>query len=156
MESVRRPEVFSVLAAAYVGEPPALPPYQRLLHKVSLVLSEIGRDNPNERLQASSLNLVKLAFLFRDANEKYATDYPAAVGHHMTNTDSSEFMNLVPAVSLRENERGMQIGAGWNPQYHQPTDRYSAYSDKDFRLGLNAAQTSLAAIARLSGAILSR
>ncbi len=28
---------------------------------------------------------MKLAFLFRDANEKYATDYPAAVGHHMTN-----------------------------------------------------------------------
>jgi hypothetical protein len=99
---------------------------------------------------------MKLAFFFRDANEKYATDYPAAVGHHMTNTDSSEFMNLIPAISLRENERGMQIGAGWNPQYHQPTDRYSAYSDKDFRLGLNAAQTTLAAIAQLTGAVLKR
>jgi hypothetical protein len=99
---------------------------------------------------------MKLAFLFRDANEKYATDYPAAVGHHMTNTDSSAFMDLVPAISLRENERGMQIGAGWNPHYHQPTDLFSAYSDKDFRLGLNAAQTSLAAIAQLSGAILSK
>ena len=87
---------------------------------------------------------MKLAFFFRDANEKYATDYPAAVGHHMSNTDSSEFMNLVPAISLRENERGMQIGAGWNPHYHQATDIYSAYSDKDFRLGLNAAQTTLA------------
>jgi Peptidase family M28 len=97
---------------------------------------------------------MKLAFLFRDANEKYATDYPAAVGHHMTNTDSSAFMDLAPAISLRENERGMQIGAGWNPHYHQPTDLFSAYSDKDFRLGLNAAQTSLAAIAQLSGAIL--
>ena len=31
---------------------------------------------------------MKLAFFFRDANEKYATDYPAAVGPHMTNTDS--------------------------------------------------------------------
>jgi hypothetical protein len=99
---------------------------------------------------------MKLAFFFRDANERYATDYPASVGHHMTNTDSSEFMNLVPAISLRENERGMQIGAGWNPQYHQPTDRYSAYSDKDFRLGLNAAQTTLAAIAQLTGAVLKR
>jgi hypothetical protein len=39
-----------------------------------------------------------LAFLFRGANERYATDYPAAVGNHMTNTDSSVFMNLVPAV----------------------------------------------------------
>jgi hypothetical protein len=99
---------------------------------------------------------MKLAFIFRDANERYATDYPAAVGHHMTNTDSSSFMDIVPAISLRENERGMQIGAGWNPHYHQPTDRFSAYSDKDFRLGLNAAQTSLAAIAQLSGATLSK
>jgi hypothetical protein len=99
---------------------------------------------------------MKLAFFFRDANEKYATDYPAAVGHHMSNTDSSEFMNLVPAISLRENERGMQIGAGWNPHYHQATDRYSAYSDKDFRLGLNAAQTTLAAIGQLTGATLKK
>ena len=95
---------------------------------------------------------MKLAFLFRDASETYATDYPAAVGPHMSNTDSSDFMDLVPAISLRENERGMQIGAGWNPHYHQPTDRYSSYSDKDFRLGLNAAQTSLAGIAQLAGA----
>ena len=97
---------------------------------------------------------MKLAFFFRDANEKYATDYPASVGHHMSNTDSSDFMDIVPAISLRESERGMQIGAGWNPHYHQPTDRYSSYSDKDFRLGLNAAQTSLAAIAQLAEASL--
>ena len=99
---------------------------------------------------------MKLAFFFRDANEKYATDYPAAVGHHMSNTDSTDFMNHAPAISLRENERGMHIGAGWNPHYHQPTDRYSAYSDKDFRLGLNAAQTSLAAFAQLAGATLKK
>jgi Peptidase family M28 len=97
---------------------------------------------------------MKLAFLFRDANEKYATDYPASVGHHMSNTDSSQFMDVVPAISVRENERGMQIGAGWNPHYHQPTDRYASYSDKDFRLGLNAAQTTLAAIAQLAAASL--
>ena len=99
---------------------------------------------------------MKLAFIFRDANEKYATDYPAAVGNHMSNTDSNEFMDAVPAISLRENERGMQIGAGWNPHYHQPTDRYSSYSDKDFRLGLNAAQTTLAAIAQLTSATLKK
>ena len=97
---------------------------------------------------------MKLAFLFRDANEKYATDYPAAVGHHMSNTDSTPFMDLVPSISLRENERGMHIGAGWNPHYHQPTDLYSSYSDKDFRLGLNAAQTTLGGVARLAGATL--
>jgi hypothetical protein len=97
-----------------------------------------------------------LAFFFRDANEKYATDYPAAVGNHMVNTDSNVFMSIIPAISLRENERGMQIGAGWNPHYHQATDRYSSYSDKDFRLGLNAAQTTLAAIAQLTGATLKK
>jgi hypothetical protein len=45
----------------------------------------------------------------------------------------------------------MQTGAGWNPHYHQPTDKYSAYSDKDFRLGLNATQTTLGGIAQLAG-----
>ena len=31
-------------------------------------------------------------------------------------------MDLVASISVRENERGMHIGAGWNPNYHQPTD----------------------------------
>lgn len=96
----------------------------------------------------------QLAWAFADANEAYATDYPAAVGQHMTNTDSTPFMDLVPAISLRENERGREIGAGWDPHWHQPTDRYDTFSDKDFRLGLNAAQTTLAAVARLTGATL--
>ena len=94
----------------------------------------------------------KLAWAFRAANDRYATHYPAAVGFHMTNTDSTPFMNEVPAISVRENERGMQIGAGWNPHWHQPTDLYATYSDRDFLLGLNAAQTTLAAIAGLTGA----
>ncbi|WP_077033280.1 M28 family peptidase [Pelomonas sp. KK5] len=93
----------------------------------------------------------KLAWTFRAANDKYATNYPAAVGFHMTNTDSTPFMDWVPAISLRENERGQQIGAGWNPHWHQPTDLYVNYSDKDFLLGLNAAQTTGAAIAGLVG-----
>ena len=87
----------------------------------------------------------ELAFFFKAANDMYATDYPATVGPHMTNTDSTPFMNWVPSISLRENERGMQIGAGWNPHWHQPTDLYRTYTDDDFRLGLNAAQTTLAA-----------
>lgn len=93
-----------------------------------------------------------LAWAFERANEKYATDYPAAVSSHMTNTDSSSFMDVVPSLSLRENERGTQIGSGWDPQWHQPTDVYKTYSDADFRLGLNAAQTTLAAVAELAGA----
>ena len=93
-----------------------------------------------------------LAFLFKAASDAYATDYPASVGPHMTNTDSTPFMNIVPSISLRENERGAHIGAGWDPHWHQPTDRYVTFTDDDFRLGLNAGQTTLAAIARLVGA----
>ncbi len=94
----------------------------------------------------------QLAWVFQAANEKYATDYPASVGAHMTNTDSAPFQDFVAAISLRENERGTQVGAGWDPNWHQPTDLYATYSDKDFRLGLNAAQTTLAALAGLVGA----
>jgi len=96
----------------------------------------------------------KLAWDFYAANEAYATDYPASVGPHMTNTDSTPFIDLIPAISVRENERGTQIGAGWDPHWHQPTDVYATFSDADFRLGLNAAQTTLGAIGRLAGASL--
>ena len=95
---------------------------------------------------------MKLAFVLHQANGRYATDYPATVGPHMTNTDSGPFQDIIPAVSLRENERGAQIGAGWDPHWHQPTDRYATFSDKDFLLGLNAAQTTLAALGQLTGA----
>ena len=93
----------------------------------------------------------KLAWFFRTANDRYATDYPANVGDRMSNTDSGPFQDLVAALSLRENERLRDIGTGWDPQWHQPTDVFATYSDKDFRLGLNAAQTTLAAIAQLTG-----
>ena len=94
----------------------------------------------------------RLAWLFRAANERYATDYPATVGNRMQSTDSVPFQDDVAAISLRENERGAQIGSGWDPHWHQPTDVFSTFSDKDFRLGVNAAQTTLAAIAQLAGA----
>ena len=103
----------------------------------------------NSKMAAESQ---KLAWFLANANEKFATDYPATVGQHMTNTDSTPFMDIVASISLRENERGAHIGAGWDPNWHQPTDMYSTYTDKDFRLGLNAAQTTLAAIAQLAGA----
>jgi hypothetical protein len=96
----------------------------------------------------------KLAWALYAANEAYASDYPAAVGPHMTNTDSTPFMDLVPAISVRENERGREIGAGWDPQWHQPSDVYATYGDADFRLGFNAVQTTLGAIGRLGGATL--
>ncbi|MDE0830015.1 MAG: M20/M25/M40 family metallo-hydrolase [Vicinamibacterales bacterium] len=104
---------------------------------------------------ALALESRALAFFFKSANDAYATDYPAMVGPHMTNTDSTPFMNVTPAISLRENERGMHIGAGWDPHWHQPTDLYVTFTDDDFRLGLNAAQTTLAAIAELVDATVS-
>ncbi|MHA4868228.1 M20/M25/M40 family metallo-hydrolase [Duganella sp. PWIR1] len=118
------------------------PPEQRLEADVNIEYQSVSK-----QAEASA----KLAWAFRAANDKYATNYPAAVGFHMTNTDSTPFMDLVPSISLRENERGQQIGAGWNPNWHQPTDNYDTYSDKDFLLGLNAAQTTLAGVAQLAG-----
>jgi hypothetical protein len=103
----------------------------------------------NSKMSAESQ---KLAWVLHAANSKYASDYPAQVGPHMTNTDSTPFMDVVAAASLRENERGVHIGSGWDPHWHQPTDVFTTFSDKDFRLGLNAAQTTLAAVAQLTGA----
>ena len=122
-----------------------------------------GRVSPEQRREADvniefqmnskmAAESQKLAWAVKAANEKYATDYPAAVGPHMTNTDSTPFMDVVPSISLREHERGAQIGGGWDPHWHQPTDVFSTFSDADFRLGLNAAQTTLGAIAQLTGA----
>lgn len=118
------------------------PPEQRLEADVNIEYQSVSKQADGS---------ARLAWAFRAANDKYASHYPAAVGFHMTNTDSTPFMDLVPSISLRENERGQQIGAGWNPNWHQPTDVYANYSDKDFLLGLNAAQTTLAGVAQLAG-----
>src|SRR5580765_4902873 len=103
----------------------------------------------NSKLAAESQ---ALGWVLERANETYATDYPVSVGSHMTNTDSTSFMDLVPSISVRENQRGTEIGSGWDPQWHQPTDVFSTYNDDDFRLGLDAAQTTLAGVAQLVGA----
>jgi hypothetical protein len=99
---------------------------------------------------------MKLAFELKAMADRYTTHYPATVGPHMTNTDSRPFQDRIAAVSLRENERGMQTGAGWNPHWHQPTDVMSTFTDKDFLLGLNAAQVTLSGIAKLAGARIAR
>jgi Zn-dependent M28 family amino/carboxypeptidase len=90
-----------------------------------------------------------LALSLLNANRKFATDYPAVVSNAMSNTDSTPFMNLIPAVSLRENRRLYETGNRANPHWHQPTDLFVMYTDNDFRLGFNAAQTTLGAIALL-------
>jgi hypothetical protein len=118
-------------------------PWQRPEADVNIEFQE------NSKIAAESQ---RLAWFFKNANERYATDYPASVGSHMQSTDSVPFQDLIPAISLRENERRDHIGVGWDPNWHQPTDVLTTYTDKDFRLGLNAAQTTLAAMAQLAGA----
>jgi len=44
------------------------------------------------------------------------------------------------------------MGFGWSPPHHQPTDLYANLDDADFRLGLNTEQTTLSALAELTGA----
>jgi hypothetical protein len=96
-----------------------------------------------------------LAWTFREANEKYATNYPAAVGNKMTNTDSTPLMDVVASISLRENERGSRsVPAGIRNIISRPTCIRN--NDRDFLLGLNAAETTLAAIAQLTGARLNK
>jgi hypothetical protein len=122
-----------------------------------------GKVSPEQRREADvniefagsskfASEAAEMAWFFRRSNDKYATDYPAAVGDRMSNTDSGSFQDVCPAISLRENERLSQTGTGWNPTWHQPIDVYSTFSDKDFRLGLNAAQTTLSAVAQLAAA----
>jgi hypothetical protein len=90
-----------------------------------------------------------LALTLLNANRKFATDYPAVMSNAMSNTDSRPFQDLVAAVSLRENRRLYETGNRANPHWHQPTDLFVTFTDADFRLGFNAAQTTFAAVAQL-------
>ena len=90
-----------------------------------------------------------LALKLLNANRMFATDYPAVMSNAMSNTDSGPFQDLVAAVSLRENRRLYETGNRANPHWHQPTDLFVTFSDADFRLGFNAAQTTLAAVSLL-------
>jgi hypothetical protein len=91
----------------------------------------------------------QLALLLLNSNRLFATDFPAVMSNAMSNTDSTPFMDLVPAVSLRENRRLYETGNRANPHWHRPTDLFVSFTDADFRLGFNAAQTTLGAVARL-------
>lgn len=91
----------------------------------------------------------QLALKLLNANRMFATDYPAAMSNAMSNTDSGPFQDLVAAVSLRENRRLYETGRGANPHWHRATDLFVSFSDADFRLGFNAMQTTLGALARL-------
>lgn len=98
---------------------------------------------------AKAAESAQLALMLLNANRMFATDYPAAMSNAMSNTDSGAFQDLVPSVSLRENRRLYETGRGANPHWHQRTDLFVSFTDADFRLGFNAAQTTLGAVARL-------
>lgn len=96
-----------------------------------------------------------------NANRMFATDYPAVLSNAMSSTDSVPFANETATVSVRENRRKYEIGwlgpsghgaRGSDPHWHQRSDLTVTYSDWDYLLGFNAAQTTLGATARLVGA----
>jgi hypothetical protein len=93
-----------------------------------------------------------LAQQLADGCVTHCADYPAEVGPEMSNTDSYPFRNHTAAVSVRENRRLDEIGAGSNPHWHQPTDVLDTYSSDDLRLGFNATQMVVGTVAELVGA----
>ena len=93
-----------------------------------------------------------LALELLNANRKFGAHYPAVMSNAMSNTDSRAFQDHVASVSLRENRRLYETGNGANPHWHQPTDLFVSFEEEDYRLGFDAARTTLGAVARLAGA----
>jgi hypothetical protein len=93
-----------------------------------------------------------LALELLNANRKFGAHYPAVMSNAMSNTDSRAFQDHVASVSLRENRRLYETGNGANPHWHQSTDLFVSFEEEDFRLGFDAARTTLGAVARLAGA----
>jgi hypothetical protein len=102
----------------------------------------------SSRMAAGS---ARLAAALLAANRTYAHDYPATIGMNMAGTDSILFEDLVPSVSVRENERVTGIVMGSNPHHHEPTDKYENYAEEDFRFGFNTLQTTMGALGGLAG-----
>ena len=91
---------------------------------------------------------LELAEFWLEGNRYFSSDYPAEIGDGMSNTDSVSFAERTAAISVRENRRLDEIGRGSNPHWHRTTDVYSTYSEADFRLGFNALQMTVGALAR--------
>lgn len=93
----------------------------------------------------------KLAEVLKESNPTQRGDYPAVIGNNMAGTDSILFMDLVPSVSVREAERITGIIRGSNPNHHESSDTFDAYSEADFRFGFQSARLTLNALGRLAG-----
>jgi hypothetical protein len=85
------------------------------------------------------------------AMARYGT-MPAEVGDNMTNTDSVSFWSDTAAISLRENQRISELGAGSNPHWHEPTDLFETYTDEDYEFGFNIVKMLVGATGELVGA----
>jgi hypothetical protein len=92
-----------------------------------------------------------LAAHWQASGATYSTDYPSEVGDDMRGTDSVSFRNEAPAISIRENKRS-ELERGWNPNWHQTSDVYETYAEADFRLGFNALQMTVGAVAEIARA----
>jgi hypothetical protein len=107
----------------------------------------------NSKMAAGS---ARLAAALKAANESHGQHYPATIGTNMAGTDSIRFQDLVPSISVRENERITGIVRGSNPNHHEPTDKYENYGEEDFRFGFASAQTTLGGLVQLAGITLTR
>jgi hypothetical protein len=74
-----------------------------------------------------------------------------ASGEVRTNVGGSRMRGVTGPGVLRIQLAQCEVRLFLRIHYHQASDLYSTYSDKDFRLGLNAAQTTLGAVAELTG-----
>lgn len=108
-----------------------------------------------QRVSGKSAESKALANALLAGNAAHSSDYPAEVGDRMDFTDSVPFQDLCASVSVRENQRIAEIGAGSNPHWHQSTDVLATYSDADFRLGFNATQMTVGTVAKLAGVTVS-
>ncbi len=116
--------------------------------------SQIPQADIDIEYAASSMfaaQALTLANSLQTGNSTHSTDYPTEIGSNMSDTDSIAFRNFTAAVSVRENQRLAEIGNGANPNWHQPSDVYSTYSESDFLLGFNALQMTLGTVAALAG-----
>lgn len=123
-------------------------------HGLPPAASQISNADIDVEFQAGALLASEgadLADLLAAGNERFSEEYPAEVGSNMRNTDSWPFRNHTAAVSVRENQRVAEIGAGANPHWHQPTDVFETYSDDDFRLGADAVRMTVGTVAHLAG-----
>ncbi|MCH8966414.1 MAG: M20/M25/M40 family metallo-hydrolase [Planctomycetes bacterium] len=94
---------------------------------------------------------IDLANFVAGAMERYGT-MPAEVTDNMNNTDSVSFWDDVASISVRENRRLAEIGAGSNPQYHEPTDLPETYTAQDYEFGFNIVKMTAGAVAELVNA----